>query len=192
MSQYVGLDQIVLSIDRLQRVAELASYLIAHTDYEVVVRPHPEMLKNFPQALFADARISISRPDREMPFEFISRLKVLIANESSIHLDSLLVGIPTILYNFTDNATIDWYGYLRNGLMPKCDSKERIVQYIDKATLSATKARYFYAAYGTPYEYNVGTLIARFIQGRISRKGNVLDPIFVDRGVYHAYKFHKP
>ena len=180
------------SIDRLQRVAELASYLIAHTDYEVVVRPHPEMMKTFPQALFADARISISRPDSETPFEFISRLKVLIANESSIHLDSLLVGIPTILYNFTDSATIDWYGYLRNGLMPKCDSKERIVQYIDKAALSATKAKYFYAAYGTAYEYNVGTLIARFIQGRIAQQSNVLDPIFVDQGAYHDYKSQKP
>jgi hypothetical protein len=58
--------------------------------------------------------------------------------------------------------------------------------------LSAAKAKYYYAAYGTAYEYNVGTLIARFIQGRVGRQDNVLDSIFVDRGAYYDYKSQKP
>jgi hypothetical protein len=66
------------------------------------------------------------------------------------------------------------------------------IRTYDESALSAAKAKYYYAAYGTAYEYNVGTLIAHFIQGRIGRQGNVLEPIFVDRGAYYDYKSQKP
>lgn len=176
------------SIDRLEKVVELVNHLIDNTDYKVVVRPHPSMQHTFPKERFGNPRITFSSPDEESSFEFIARLQVLIANESSIHLDSLLLGVPTILYNFTDNATIDWYSYLKNGLMDKCDDKSLIVEHINRATVRPDKVKDFYAALGTDYEYNVSTLIADFIKCSISHQSDSLIDIFTNQGEYYEYK----
>lgn len=176
------------SIDHMDKVLELVSYLVDSTDYEIIIRPHPLMTRTLTENFFNSTRLTISNPIEESSFQFLAKLNVLIANESSIHLDSLLVGTPTILYNFTNDATIDWYDYLKNGLILKCNNKEHIIDHIKNATVSAEKVKDFYAAYGTNNIYNVGSLIARFISGEISHQRDMLEDVFIDMGAYYAYK----
>ena len=176
------------SIDKLDKVLDLVNHLIESTNWMITVRPHPLMQNTFPKELFNNPRIEFSNPIEESSFQFLARLKVLIANESSIHLDSLLVGTPTVLYNFTDDATIDWYGYLRSGLMQKCESKEHIVRHISQATVSTEKVKHFYAAYKTPYEHCVGELIAQFIGACIYHENDESESNFSDKGGYFEYK----
>lgn len=151
--------------DSNEFVLQLCTYIRSKCDKTIIVRPHPA-LEYKDWSAFTDVGIALSLPSKESTFSFILNLDLLIANESSIHLDAALMNVPTILYNFSDNLIVDWYSYIKNGLVAVANSKEDIIKTIlelDQSTINKIRVQYYVASFGTLKEGKVGKHIAEFI-----------------------------
>ena len=154
-------------LDSEEQALNLCLFLKEHNYSRIIVRPHPEMLRPenllFHKEKFISNGIAYSNPLKDLSNVFLSSTKILIANESGIHLDAALMDIPSILYNFSENAVMDWYGYINNGLVNQCDSFEDIVERLGTDfQIPEEVVRYYAASFHRPIEGNVGVVIAEF------------------------------
>lgn len=157
-------------LDSMEKAKELCYALKSNTIENIVVRPHPRM-ENFPYHDFKKIGVQISDPQKESPFTFLSNINILIANESSIHLDSAIMGVPSVLYNMSEGKVTDWYSYLKNGLMPICKTPQAVLEHCKgNMEIKIDKVRYYNAAFGTSYEGKVGQTVASFIHHVINGK----------------------
>lgn len=170
--------------DSNEIVMQLCTYIQSKCDKTIIVRPHPA-LEHKDWSSFTDIGIILSLPSKENAFNFISDLDLLIANESSIHLDAALMNVPTILYNFSDNKIVDWYSYIKNGLITVAKSKEDVCKTIfelHRITINKTRVQYFVASFGTIYEGKIGKHIAEFITCLLSNnERNFIDANYIFR-----------
>ncbi len=59
----------------------------------------------------------VSNPKTENAFEFLKNQDLIIASDSSIHLEDALLNITGIYFQFGDSDfTFDYYGYVSTGL----------------------------------------------------------------------------
>lgn len=155
----------VNELDSIDILKELCAYLSDNLNEKIIIRLHPSMERMSVWNDFTQAGYGISYPTKENSFEFVAKIRLLVANESGIHLDSNLMKTPSVLYNFSTNPVMDWYSYVKNGLMPICFTKEDLLKYIQNGgKINAEKIRYYNAAFATPYEGKVGTVISGFIK----------------------------
>lgn len=156
-------------LDSCEKVLNLCKYLQEKGTKSILVRPHPRMGKQFDATTFRQIGVCVSDSIQESSFSFLSKVKCLIANESSIHLDSALIGVPSLLYNFSESDIKDWYSYIKNGMITVCSSYDDVVQHLNgKLKLPVEKIRYYNSAFKTQYEGRTGELIASFIFHDIS------------------------
>lgn len=153
-------------LDDIEMVRELCHFLSENLQIKIAVRPHPALERlTIVWEEFEKEGYGISYPSKETSFEFVSRIKLLIANESGIHLDSVLMKTPSLLYNFSKNQVLDWYSYVKNGLIPYVATKEELLAFIKWGVeVNTTKAKEYNAAFSTPYEGKVSILIADFLK----------------------------
>ena len=149
------------ALDCSEKVFNLCNYLKRF--YSVTVRPHPashsEVFNKIKEAGF-----DLSDSKQESPFAFLSKIDILVANESGIHLDAALMGVSSLLFNFSNNKVLDWYSFIKSGLIREASTKEELLDYIrQQIKPSAKSIKYYNAAYGTCFEGAVGSLIAEFI-----------------------------
>lgn len=180
----VGTETIGIALNKLddvEKVFEMCKFLSKHIRNAIVVRPHPAIEFSSIWHRFEKCGYKISHPSQEGAFEFASKVKLVIANMSSVHLDCFLMRTPTLMYNFSDNQVSDAYEYLKNGLTTLCLSKEEVLRRIrDGVKMDDSKLRFYNAAFGTPYEGRVGVLIADFIKSRLKASEiDFLNSVFV-------------
>lgn len=177
--------------DSNKYVIQLCTYIQSKCDKSIIVRPHPA-LENNDWSMFTDMGITISFPSKESVFNFLSNLDLLIANESSIHLDATLMNVPTILYNFSDSKIVDWYSYIKNGLITVANSKEDIVNTIlgiNRIIINKTKVQYYVASFGTLHEGKIGKHIAEFIMRLLSNnERDFIDTNYIFREDCYVFK----
>lgn len=150
-------------MDNKERVLELCRYIATHYSRNIVIRPHPRMKWDLSE--FVQDGYAISDSKTESSFSFLSKVLVMIANESGIHLDAALMEVPSALYNFRDSEILDWYLYIKNGLIKVLHTKEEVVETLnDGITLPEENIRMYNAAFHTKYEGKVGPMIAEFIK----------------------------
>lgn len=159
-------------LDSEVEALKLCLYLKKHYSDKIVVRPHPGMLTRdnplFHEIKFIENGFAISNPKKDLSFVFLADIKVMIANESGIHLDAALMGVPSLLYNFSDNEVMDWYSYIKKGLIKKCDSFEAVLSMLDSDyKLPLDVVRYYVASYKTTMDGKVGEMIATFINKEV-------------------------
>ncbi len=155
-------------MDSCDKVIDLCRFIRDNITTSIIVRPHPRMGKLFNKDIFSKEGINISDSTQESSFSFLSKIKYMIANESGIHLDAALVGVPSLLYNFSDGEIKDWYSYIKNGLISVCNSFDDIAEEIKKTRTNWTDmTRYYNAAFNTPYDGRIGEIIARVIKDDI-------------------------
>lgn len=164
----------VNALDNLAQVKRLCEDLTSLLHEHLIVRPHPSMEKLSIWQELKDKGYEISYPTQENSFKFASRIKFLIANESSIHLDCNLMKTPSILYNLSDHPVLDYYSYVKNGLITYCDSEENLLKLINSGlSIDVLKVKYYNAALGTQHECKVGKLIAEIIDSVLNGKEEV-------------------
>lgn len=155
-------------MDNKERVLELCRYIAAHYSRNIVVRPHPRM--KWDLAEFVKDGYAISDSKTESSISFLSRVRVMIANESGIHLDAALMEVPSALYNFRDSEILDWYSYIKNGLIKVLRTKEEAVETLrDGISMSEGNVRLYNAAFHTSCEGKVGKMIGQFISDIINK-----------------------
>lgn len=99
----------------------------------IVIRNHP-----------ADKRIirlnssnySISNPINENVFDFLSRIDLLIATNSSIHLEAVLLNVVSVYYKISDFNYHDPLGFVRNGLVYFAESFESLIVLLEKCIIN--------------------------------------------------------
>lgn len=161
-------------VDNLEKVLDLCLFLRDNFSRNIIVRPHPRM--KIDRTIFEKKRIVVSDSKLESSFLFLSKVKVLIANESSIHLDAALMSVPSILFKFSNKEIFDWYSYVKNGLISVLTSKDEVLSNLKNGIVLPKKQIQLYnAAYHTPYEGKVGEIIANFVNIELRNKSEGIE-----------------
>jgi len=181
-------------LDSVDKVLELCLFIKnCYTD-KIIVRPHPGNYKtSFDENIFKNIGIDISDPRKDLSFVFLSNIQFMIANESGIHLDAALMGVPSLLFNFSDNELMDWYSYLKKGLIKACSSYDDVVNILESNyQLPETVVRYYAASFHSIMDGKVGEMIAIFIkkciyESELSAR-NYIDSLMYKHGEYAEYR----
>ena len=132
--------------------------------YKLSLRPHPRY-GSLDTAWLAENAIAYSDPKVESSFDFISKIDLMISNESSIHLDAAMMKCPSVVYNFSTHPLLDHYSYIKTGLVKVADNEEQLLAAITNPqdSLPSMETLQFYnASCGTPIEGALGEAIAVF------------------------------
>ena len=172
-------------LDDVKKVYKTCSFLVAH-NYSIEVRPHPRQ-KGIDWEPFKALGISISDPIAEPSFDFINRQRIIIAGSSSIHLDSALMRIPSIIYNWTNDSLIDSYGYCKKNLVPCANTEAELIDILKDVSLPSKElVQYYVASFGTSFHGKSSHLIASFID---ALSENRLQNFIATNFLYHSSNY---
>lgn len=135
--------------------------------YNLIIRPHPRDNRSYIKYL--NKGISISDSKQKNSFEFLKNIDLVIAGETSIHLESVLMNVYPVYFNFNEiNDRYDVYGYIDNGLVKDiCENGYqvlRLIKKIDSKNLNIrNRAKKYNASIGTAYEGRTTDLVLRII-----------------------------
>jgi len=100
------------SIENLLREISKADF-----KYQLTIRPHPRDKRHvFFERMVEQYDCKISDSRLENSFEFLKKIDLNIACESSIHLEATLMNVYPVYYKFS-NEVKDNYGFIRNNLI---------------------------------------------------------------------------
>ena len=165
-------------LDDEARVKDLCICLKQKGFSKIIVRPHPR--QNVDKKWYIDNDFVFSDSKCESPYEYINGIDLLISGESGIHLDAILMGVPSVCYDMNGKGLIDWYSYVKNGLMPYVKDDEEL----DRVLLSyrngslksmSSKAEFYNASYGKSIDGHIGDTIADFIKLYMSNSFDAFD-----------------
>ena len=96
---------------------------------------------------------------------FLSKIDILISNESAIHLDAAMSRVRSIIYNMSNSPFNDVYGYRENNLAPFFCNLNDVYHYIiDRTDISNNEiTKYYNSSFGTSYERNLASVLAYMI-----------------------------
>lgn len=147
-------------------------------DHKIVLRPHPRMEKGIIKQFCDSTQIEYSDPLIENSFSFLVHIGILIANETSTHLDAMIMHRPTVLYSGLSSLGLrDHYGMIKKGLLKHCSSFEELTYYLNRPSElipNMDVIRYYNASYLTIYEFNVSELIVRILLEGSDNKGLIV------------------
>jgi len=107
-----------------------------------------------------------SNPHSEKAFEFLNSIDLLISGDSSIHLEAALLYCPSIIFGFnSENFIADYYEYVHNGLIPKANNLEDIVNKIKQYDFkfNINKIKHYNDVIGTEWEGRSKELIVNIL-----------------------------
>ncbi|WP_052592244.1 hypothetical protein [Aureispira sp. CCB-QB1] len=138
----------------------------------ITFRPHPadDTSFNIPNKVLRSTK-------EENAFDFLKKQDLIIAGNTSIHLEAVLLNVVSIYYEFIpfEEDIRDMYRYCKNGLASHALDYEHLLELIKKEieakdTEVYKKAAYYNAVLGTENEGKSGALaiqyINEFMQGR--------------------------
>lgn len=147
----------VNTLDDLEQIKPLAVRIQAKfPDLPMIWRPHPamksrfEMMRNWGKA----HNIQFSDPSGESVWDFMGRIDLLLAGNSSVHVEATLLNITSIYVDFGDGRG-DYYGYLQTGVVDQYEG-DALFEVIGKCRIKKPNVRfragYYCADIGTDFE----------------------------------------
>ena len=132
------------------KIIRLFSELSSITNTKIIFRPHPALLpfkKTFGWHEF-------SNPNLESSFVFLKKIDVLIAGNSSIHVEAALLNITCFHLDLTINNYLDYFDFIKNGI----SIQSSIDEISDQIRLNSThrysplsKVKYYNDVINTAY-----------------------------------------
>lgn len=132
----------------------------------IVLRPHPSLPQEQWRSWCHDNDIEFSEARKEPSFAFLSKLKVMISNQSSIHLDAVMCHTPSVVYELASTPQTDFYNFVEKGLVRKCGDITSLIEFIDSISnfkFNVDVIRYFNNSFQSSFEGNVNMLIRDII-----------------------------
>lgn len=164
----------VNALDEFQALESILTGFVK-TNETCLVRTHPYQPPEFVDKLkaFADmhANIELSNAKTEKLLEFFSKIKCMIAANSSIHLEAALAGLPTFYKEMSGNVHYqDYYGYVKNGVSREIQGDVDIRQlHVDiergHASVRTHSIQQYSETYCTGWQDREGELAAIIIDG---------------------------
>lgn len=131
----------------------------------ITFRPHPSDNTIF--KLPKEVKLSTKE---ELAFEFLQKQDLVIAGNTSIHLEAVLLNVVAVYYEYApyQAGISDMYLYCKNNLAEKAENKEALIkiikaQTIEKDTDVHKKAIYYNAVVGTEHEGGSVQLAVEYI-----------------------------
>ena len=131
-------------------------------------RPHPGDARDFNFVPQAGKNAGFSSPKSEGAFEFLKNQDLILAAESSIHLEAALLNIPGIYFRFGQSNIYDYYGFVKTGLITEAKTQAELFSLIAKYQQAKPdvyqKAAYYNATIGTENEGKSDALAVQYLQ----------------------------
>ncbi len=145
------LDSIDIILSMVKRI------LTVNPSVSIVIRKHQKDLRDFSSPFAAYKKnVSFSNALAEDPFDFILRCDVLLAGNSSIHLDARLLNVASLFYDFDRVSNVsDLYGFVSKGFVREIASEDEMVQALSLPMAMENvylQAKYYNEAVGEPWE----------------------------------------
>ena len=157
------------------------------SDYDCIVRTHPAQSVGDVNKL-KESGLEVSEGSLESTSDFFSKISVLVAGNSSIHLEASSSGIATFYYEFgASSIKSDYYGFVKNGLSK--DRNQSLDLRVDIDMCVRDKDNYerilairkYNASYLTLWQGNEHELVANLIISIIKKTPN---DNFFNTGLY--------
>lgn len=144
-------------------------------ELRLTFRPHPGDNRDFSFVNGLGKNAMLSSPKTETAFEFLKKQDVIIAADSSIHLEATLLNISGIYFRFGEsNFIYDYYGYVKQGLVEPVQTEQDLIRLLETYQTSRPqvfhKAAYYNATIGTEWEGKSNELAVKAISGFLAQK----------------------
>lgn len=112
------------TVDHIERVITLIQTISnKFKSAKIYVRPHPADTRDLSNLhSLQHGNIYYSNPLNDSANDFLKKIDILIAGDSSIHLEALYNNVVSFGHSFNDRPFEDYYDFVRNGLItvPDC------------------------------------------------------------------------
>jgi len=160
-------------------VIELLNYLHRHyPEINVVYRPHRmqyfdspykeelnEILRSIPKETV------ISNPFEEKATDYLCKIDLLIAGDSSIHLEAVLLNV-TAVYFFKSGDYFDYYGFIENKLIEYAHNVEELKLIIDREKNDRkevrNRAKRYCSTLGTEHDGSASDLALKLLKQKVN------------------------
>jgi len=145
------------TVDSFVKVIQIVKAIKdSRPDIQIILRGHPKDRRDFESGLVEIMHlVTFSDSRTESPFDFILRCDLLIAGDSSIHLEAKMLNVESVFYDLaSDGSTIhDLYGYRKNNLIKSTTSLPELIEFIhEPAFEQGVSTKYYNDALGTAHE----------------------------------------
>jgi len=157
----------VNTIDNSNKIILLVNEIIKKTTYKVLLRTHADDTRNLN---LKNSRFSTHSSTEKSLDVYLSEIDFLISGESSIHLESLYINVPSVYFNFTYNSPNDYYHFLKEKLISVLDFDKISDDYFIDIIRTKSKKKIlkkFIHSIGESYDGKVGELIINEIKNNI-------------------------
>ena len=162
----------------------LSKEKIKEKEIKIILRPHPGYYGSELKDWCSINNIYFSDSHNESSSRFLEDINLLISNQSSIHLDSVIMRRPSFIYNFSNKEVIDWYDYLKNGLVEEIHSLEELLERLNSESTSLPQdelIQYYNASYKKRFEGNVTKIVTSFLESLIDRRNHIFYESYITK-----------
>ena len=138
----------------------------------VILRWHPrqavEQVADFKRIL-TDTGGAFSDPAEQTVGDFLAGLRVLVAGDSSIHLEAALAGVRPLYFPITPIDSDDYYGYAAAGVADRARTLDELIAWLDEQPPRPdadgdSPVRHYSHTFGTEWAGREGELAAEILQ----------------------------
>jgi len=160
------------TLDDVQDVMKVVT-VISEAGHTLRLRWHPAMdvarVEQIRHACSPIQSVGLSDPLVETVGDFLAQVGVLVAANSSIHLEAAVAAVMPIYFEISPVSTWDYYGYVKNGVSVEAKGKEELLDLIGAALsgdlkLSSAAVQAYSATFDTEWEGREGELAAGIIK----------------------------
>ncbi len=158
-------------LDDIDAGLELTEKL-ATKGHKVCIRWHPgqkpDEIRKIKTMVSRWEKVILSDPKQESPGDFLARLRLVVAGNTSILLEAAVVGVLPVYYELQPPHFPDYYGFVRNGLAHHAKTPEHLERLLyesnDSICPNPEVVRYYSATYKTEWDGHEGELVARCLE----------------------------
>ena len=156
-------------LDSLSRAEQLCCAIRhAFPNLPIYIRPHiaDRRIKKR-KCMASEFDLDFSDMNTELSYDFLTKVDAIIAGDSTILLEATLMNVFALYYDFT-LVDLDYYGFVRDGLVEYSSEPEEIYKHIQKLIANKPairmKAKRYCATVGTQYDGHSSELTSLLIQ----------------------------
>ena len=158
-NNYTNIGLALNLIDESDKILMVIQRILDETNYNIIVRMHPGDKRIFK---INSEMVSFHNAKDQPITEFLEKIGLLLAGESSIHLEALYYNIHSFHINLTSGVIKDHYEFLKYKLVTEFKINEISTEYIKnliKKTNTFDKVKLFIHSYGSKHDGRVGEFI---------------------------------
>lgn len=144
----------------------------------IILRPHPRDFRyNFYQQIKTKYSLQLSDSTKENSFEYLDKVDINIAGETSIHLEAALLNVYPIYFQFRDEIT-DHYGFIKNKLITDVFDKIDVLvsflyEIMNKKPNIRERAKFYVESVNSEYDGKSIELAKKNIENYLKNEINI-------------------